>query len=89
MSARELYWSYRRGWLDGSRSPSSAARVKDTGFTEHATRPDLTQAYLAGWNDGELATSEAMSAACTRYGHDPSPLRSEDGDDITPRERGP
>jgi hypothetical protein len=62
--------------------------VKDSKFTEHATRPDLTQAYLAGWNDGELANSEAMSAACTRYGHEPNLLRGEDGDNIAVWESG-
>lgn len=81
MSARELFWSYRQGWLDGSRR-LSAAKEPDKKFTEHPTRPDLTQAYFDGWSDGELAYSNALSAACERYNYNPSPLRqTNEGED--------
>lgn len=70
MSAYELFHSYRKGWQD-----AASSKAKDPKFTEHKTRPDLTEQYNRGYVEGRRAFSAAMDVAMKRTGYVPSVLR--------------
>lgn len=60
------YHAYRQGWRDGA-----AGRPEAKPFVEHATRPDMVEAYKLGYARGGLAVAEAMHRAqrfCTPRG---------------------
>lgn len=77
-NAKERYWSYRRGWIDGA-----AGKAWRREFIEHPTRPDLTAEYRRGYADGHETKCRVMQDAANRLGHTPSILRVCDDTDAT------
>lgn len=67
--AKTLWMSYQQGWKNGA-----AFHAMDERFTEHKDEAIRT-AYNDGYRDGRAARNTAMTAACKRYGYEPSPLR--------------
>jgi hypothetical protein len=61
---------FRRGWKDAARG---LLRRKD--HVEHATRADLSAAYLAGYERGKADRNRADMDACALYGYTPTVLR--------------
>jgi len=74
--AHELYMSYGRGWRDGA-----VNKAIDEKFSKHPTRLDLTKAYMAGYEDGEMDRQIATNRAARNYGYVPSILRTQDNSD--------
>lgn len=65
MATQELFWSYRKGWRDGAN-----AKLKDLAHMEHKTRPDLTAAYVRGYEDGHAQLTVALNNEAERLGYD-------------------
>lgn len=64
-ASSELFVSYSRGWRDGA-----CSLAKRPQFAEHKTRPDLRDAYLAGYDVGRDAYSRDLSAYAATVGYD-------------------
>jgi len=75
-TAQERFWSYRSGWGRGAQGKRA-----DPKFAEHPSRPDLSDAYSRGYEDGVLARANALSAEADRLGYDRQAaiLRERDG----------
>lgn len=67
--AKTLWMSYQQGWKNGA-----AVNAMDERFTQHRDE-EIRTAYDEGYRDGRAARGAAMTAACKRYGYEPSPLR--------------
>lgn len=67
--ATNLYWSFRRGWLDGS-----AYRTPRPEFEQHEDA-EMRAAYTRGLEEGRSAHVSAMRGAQALYGYQPSVLR--------------
>lgn len=67
--AANRFHTWRLGWCDGAmrRAMSPAA----TGHSD----PSLATAYSDGYAEGTVAARAANTAACERYGHNPTILR--------------
>ncbi len=65
MTTQELFWSYRKGWRDGATS-----KIKDDVHMNHQTRPDLTNAYVRGYDDGATQLTNALNSEAERIGYD-------------------
>jgi len=66
----DRYHAYRQGWRDGA---SGRPRAKP--FIEHATRPDMIAAYVAGYEAADWVTSKALLRAQWKYKFTPSVIR--------------
>jgi hypothetical protein len=71
VSERELFWSYRRGWTDGT-----AGHPKRPEYVHHASRRDIAEAYEQGYAAGQAARTQALYTAAERYGYTPTLLRA-------------
>ena len=67
VAASERFQSYRRGFRD--------RMLAREAYVRHTTRPDLTAAYLAGYEEAAPIYNAAMKAARERYGYVPSMIR--------------
>lgn len=67
--ARELFFSYSRGWGHGAH-----ANAPDPKVTEH-NRIDIREAYERGYREGRIARSDHMRRAAEQLGYKPEVLR--------------
>jgi hypothetical protein len=71
----ERFAAFRKGWRDGA-----CSKARDRRFTEHATRPDLTEQYERGYGAGRDTLLCVLAREAERLGYDPamSILRAKD-----------